>query len=34
MILTADAMLTAEQRAHVLAKADEYIQLLGELAAP
>lgn len=32
MILTADAMLTTEQRAHVLAKADEYIQLLGELA--
>lgn len=34
MILTADSILTAEQRQHVLAKADEYIQLLGELAAP
>lgn len=33
MILTADKMLTAEQRAHVLKKTDEYIQLLADLAA-
>ncbi len=32
MILTADRILTPEQRTHVLAKVDEYIQLLGELA--
>jgi hypothetical protein len=33
MILTADRILTPEQRTHVLGKADEYIQLLSELAA-
>jgi hypothetical protein len=31
MILTADRLLTPEQRAHVIAKADEYLQLIGEL---
>lgn len=32
MILTADRLLTPQQRQHVIGKADEYIQLLGELA--
>lgn len=32
MILTADRLLTAAQRQHAIAKADEYIQLIGELA--
>lgn len=32
MILGADAILTAEQRKRVIQKADEYIQLLSELA--
>lgn len=33
MILGADALLTAEQRTHVILKADEYIQLLSELSS-
>ena len=32
MILTADRLLTPEQRVHVIGKADEYIQLIEELA--
>lgn len=32
MVLTADALLTPEQRKHVIGKADDYIQLIGELA--
>ena len=32
MILTADRILTPVQRTHVIRKADEYIQLIGELA--
>ena len=32
MILTADRILTPVQRTHVIRKADEYIQLSGELA--
>ncbi len=31
MILTADKLLTPVQRQHVIRKADEYIQLIGEL---
>ena len=33
MVLTADRILTPDQRVRVLAKADEYIQLLAELAS-
>lgn len=32
MILTADSLLTPQQRKHVIGKADEYIQLIGEMA--
>lgn len=33
MILTADRLLTPEQRKHAIGKIDEYIQLVSELAA-
>lgn len=33
MILTADRLLTPEQRAHVIGRADEYIRLMEELAS-